>query len=58
MIKEALKTIGIKTYTEGEKEIQFKCIFHDDNNPSASINKKTGLWICYGCDARSLYSWG
>ena len=50
MIKHALKQIGIEVSNENEKEIQFKCIFHDDNKPSASINKITGLWKCYTCD--------
>ena len=50
MIKHALEKIGIEVSNENEKEIQFKCIFHDDNTPSASINKITGLWKCYTCD--------
>lgn len=25
------------------------CPFHDDRNPSLSINVETGLWLCFGC---------
>lgn len=25
------------------------CPFHDDTNPSLSIDIKTGLWYCFGC---------
>ena len=27
------------------------CPFHDDHNPSLSINPKTNLWQCFGCGA-------
>ena len=27
------------------------CPFHDDKNPSLSINPKTNLWQCFGCGA-------
>lgn len=50
MIKHALEQMGIEISNENDKEIQYKCIFHDDNKPSASINKTTGLWKCYTCD--------
>ena len=50
MIKHALEQIGIEFSSENDREIQFKCVFHDDNTPSASINKKTGRWICFTCE--------
>ena len=25
------------------------CPFHDDNNPSLSVNPTTNLWQCFGC---------
>ncbi len=30
-----------------------RCPFHDDNNPSLSINQKDGIWLwhCFGCGA-------
>lgn len=38
--------------TSGD-EVQFRCPTpgHTDTNPSASINKTTGLWVCFGCEA-------
>ena len=34
-------------------EVQFRCPTpgHTDTNPSASLNTKTGLWVCFGCEA-------
>ena len=29
-----------------------QCPFHDDNNPSFSLNTKTGAFICFSCGAR------
>jgi len=34
------------TRTRG-KEITCRCPLHDDRKPSFSINKDTGLWVCY-----------
>lgn len=31
---------------------QALCPFHEDNNPSLSVNFKTGLFKCFGCDAQ------
>ena len=28
------------------------CPFHDDHNPSLSVNDQTGLFNCFGCDAK------
>jgi len=33
------------------------CPFHDDHNPSMSINLKTGLWRCFACpEAGDVYT--
>jgi putative DNA primase/helicase len=32
-------------------EVQVLCPFHEDRNPSLSINLKTGLYNCFGCGA-------
>ena len=32
-------------------EVMVKCPFHNDSNPSMSINVKTGFWKCQACDA-------
>ncbi|HPJ68342.1 MAG TPA: AAA family ATPase [Desulfobacteraceae bacterium] len=33
-------------------ECQARCPFHLDNSPSLSVNTKTGLFHCFGCDAK------
>lgn len=32
-------------------EVMVKCPFHDDKNPSMSINTNSGLFHCFGCGA-------
>lgn len=35
-----------------------KCPFHDDTNPSLSINRQNGLFKCHGCDkGGSIFDW-
>lgn len=29
-----------------------RCVFHDDKNPSLSVNIHTGGFKCFACDAR------
>lgn len=41
-------TLGAKVGTD---EYRFLCQFHDDSNPSANVNIKTGLWKCQVCGA-------
>ena len=41
-------------------EVAVNCLFHDDSDPSMSVNIKTGLWRCFGAcdeggDAYSFY---
>lgn len=36
----------------GKPEALGLCPFHDDHNPSLSINIKTGLFRCFSCDAK------
>lgn len=46
--------------TSGD-EVQFRCPTpgHTDTNPSASLNTKTGLWVCFGCEASGdIYTLG
>ena len=33
----------------GNEQMSALCPFHDDRNPSLSINKTTGLFHCFGC---------
>lgn len=39
---------NIEVIIRGE-EAQFKCQFHNDKDPSSSINIITGNWTCYRC---------
>lgn len=41
---------GIKK--TGGDEFQARCPFHDDKNPSMSINAKTGAYFCHGCGSK------
>ncbi|MBR9682885.1 MAG: hypothetical protein GOV02_04365, partial [Candidatus Aenigmarchaeota archaeon] len=31
---------------------QALCPFHDDKNPSLSVNQSTGQYTCFGCDSK------
>lgn len=34
-----------------QEQWRVRCPFHDDTNPSLSVNSKTGLFSCFGCGA-------
>ncbi len=36
-------------YNLTKPQTSFKCPFHEDKEPSMSISKSTGLWMCFGC---------
>ena len=36
---------------EAGQQYQCLCPFHDDNNPSLSINNEKGLYHCFSCNA-------
>jgi len=36
----------------GKPEALGLCPFHDDTNPSFSVNVETGLFRCFSCDAK------
>ena len=38
--------------TNGKNEVQVKCPFHEDHTASLSINVSSGLFNCFGCDAK------
>ena len=53
-IEEITSSLGllktqIRKNSKGEKEFWALCPFHDDRNPSFSINLETGLAFCFGC---------
>lgn len=43
-LKDKLKVYGVS----GD-EVQAWCPFHEEEFPSFFLNKKTGLWCCFGC---------
>lgn len=47
-IKYYKEIVGLEISSESDKEMQACCPFHDDKVASLSINKKTGLWKCFG----------
>ncbi len=42
------KGIPLKKNGKGYKGL---CPFHEDTNPSLSVNPSTNLWNCFGCDS-------
>ena len=36
-------------HRSGDEEIRYRCIHHDDTNPSASFNTEKGVFSCQGC---------
>jgi putative DNA primase/helicase len=59
--QEILQRLNFEDFYRGElgdlkpargDEVLALCPFHDDSNPSLSVNVKTGLFNCFGCDAK------
>src|SRR5579884_1410250 len=40
----------LQKVTVSGNEAKFICPYHDDHDPSASINLANGLWRCYACN--------
>lgn len=47
-IVELLDMLGVKLKKVG-KEYMGLCPFHDGHRPGLSVNRKKGLWHCFGC---------
>jgi len=45
-----LQREGIKLIPSGESKFMANCPFHDDKNPSLSIDTVKQLWHCFGCN--------
>ena len=54
MNQEFLENIGIEVSNVNGDEIQFKCPFHNDTNPSASFNTTDLVYNCFVCGGGSL----
>ena len=47
-IVELMENVGIKLKKAGNEYLGL-CPFHDDHNPSLSVNREKGVWHCFGC---------
>ena len=47
-----LMDLGVDGVRDQGREVTACCPYHDDRDPSFSINRCTGLWRCFSCDAR------
>ena len=54
MNQEFLENIGLEISNVNGNEIQFRCPFHDDTNPSASFNTTDLVYNCFVCGGGSL----
>lgn len=45
-----IRSCGIELKQIGSN-YQGYCPFHEDSNPSLTVNRKENLWNCFGCDA-------
>lgn len=49
-ILDVLSRYGIEAERQGNKHMAL-CPFHDDHNPSLSVDPIKNVWHCFGCDA-------
>lgn len=49
--QQLVSELGLSGIQAGE-ELRCRCPFHKDQNPSFSVNLRSGLFICFGCNER------
>jgi len=55
-IDKILKRLNLEIISTSGTERYLCCPFHEDSDPSFSINSETGLWICFaGCGEGNLF---
>ena len=56
-IEKFLKTKGLfnRAQSKGNGNIMLECPFHEDKNPSLSINTERGLYRCFSCNSYGTY---
>ena len=55
-ISKILDDLGL-SYQEVGKDYRTKCWYHEEKDPSMFINKETGVYHCFSCDASgSIFS--
>lgn len=47
-----LQHYGIRARTISMLDLKAWCPFHEDRNPSLSVNLKKGAWHCFGCERK------
>ncbi len=53
-ILSLMASLGIELHKAGN-EYMGLCPFHDDQNPSLSVNPEKGVWHCFGCGKSGNY---
>ena len=48
-IVELIEKLGVRLRKASKGYLEL-CPFHDDHNPSLSVNRERGLWHCFGCN--------
>jgi hypothetical protein len=51
---DLMASLGIELRTAGG-EYMGLCPFHDDHDPSLSVNAEKGVWHCFGCGKSGNY---
>lgn len=49
---EVLAHFQFQTKPNGQDQVKIHCPFHDDSNPSCSVNLKRKIWKCWSCKAK------
>ena len=53
---DVLKQNGIEIVRIRGEEAMARCCFHDDNNPSLSINLRREVYLCHACGAKGNFT--
>lgn len=54
LIEDILNEFGVE-YEESGNDYLISCIFHEEKNPSFRIDKDSGIWHCFSCDAKGSF---
>jgi len=49
-LREVIESYGVKLRKKGATYVGL-CPFHEEKSPSFTVNPKTNLWHCFGCNA-------
>lgn len=57
-VERALLVAERSRVHRGGRDIRFRCLVHDDHNPSADYDREKGVWTCRSCGACGGLTWG